>query len=81
MTLILSSAVSLFACLTNQPGDEQNFREQPNNADTGKGTPVYESDIDHQVAILETDYPEVAAKFSAAANVISHDSRCEATLY
>lgn len=58
--LLLLSSLSLSAGVSSMYLHEKDADETA----VEKRTPVYEGDIDHQVGILEEDYPELAARFA-----------------
>jgi len=61
---IILSSFSLFAIEGTRPQYLKPFNKQPIEIKIETGTPVYEGSTSRQVAILEKDYPKVAANFS-----------------
>ena len=65
MMLILLS-LSISAATIIRKGNEPCYNIQSNDSIIQKGTPVYEGNENHKIAILEIDYPKVAHNFVTA---------------
>lgn len=57
-------SLAVFEAKTSRQCNEQHWHPQSNDTITEKVTPVYEGDQNHQVAVLEIDYPKIAVNFS-----------------